>query len=362
MSSVSESLTPTLLTVEDLHVHFKTDDGLAQAVRGVSLDLLQGETLGIVGESGSGKSVTNLALMGLVPKPPGHVKAKRIDYRGQELLGLSQRRFSRIRGRKIAMVFQDPMTSLNPFLTIAEQMTEVTRRHLGHSRKEALAHAIEMLERVGIPAASRRIRGYPHEFSGGMRQRVMIAMALSCDPDLLIADEPTTALDVTVQAQVLELMKDLQRQRGTSIILITHDLGVIANICHRVLVMYAGRIVEEAEVDSLFANPRHPYTRGLLTSVPTLDGTESSGYAPSPPAPLPEGEGRTRRSRLTPIEGQPPDMASLPPGCSFAPRCPLRQPPCDTTDPPLFPRGDYGRHACLVEAHRNGPVEAAKEL
>jgi oligopeptide transport system ATP-binding protein len=203
-----------MLSVEDLRVSFKTDDGVVEAVRGISFDLLQGETLGIVGESGSGKSVTNLALMGLVPRPPGRISATAVRYRDHDLLSLSSRQFARLRGRKIAMVFQDPMTSLNPFLTIADQMTEVTRRHLGHTRKEALAHAIGMLEQVGIPAASRRIRGYPHEFSGGMRQRVMIAMALSCDPDLLIADEPTTALDVTVQAQILELMKDLQREHG----------------------------------------------------------------------------------------------------------------------------------------------------
>jgi len=290
-----------LLKVEDLKVEFKTDDGLVKAVDGVSFSIWPGETVGIVGESGSGKTVTNLAVMGLVPQPPGRVVSGRALYRGKDLLTMDQLGLAAIRGHRIAMIFQDPMTSLNPFLTIARQMTEVTTLHLGHTEKEALQHAVGMLDRVGIPSPAERIFDYPHQLSGGMRQRVMIAMALSCDPDLLIADEPTTALDVTIQAQILELMKRLQRDRQTAIILITHDLGVIANACSRVGVMYAGRFVEEAEADELFRRPRHPYTLGLVESIPRLDE--------------PKG------AQLTAIEGQPPDLAHLPPGCPFRPRC-----------------------------------------
>jgi len=316
----------SLLQLEDLEVEFKTDDGLLKAVDGVSLSVAPGETLGIVGESGSGKTVTSLALMGLVP-PPGRVVAGKALYRGDDLFAMDRRRLAAVRGRRIAMIFQDPMTSLNPFLTVAQQLTEVTRLHLGHSEKEALAHAVEMLDRVGIPSPAERIGDYPHQLSGGMRQRVMIAMALSCDPDLLIADEPTTALDVTIQAQILELMQRLQRERQTAIILITHDLGVIANICTRVAVMYAGRFVEEAESEELFHRPRHPYTLGLLESIPRLDE--------------PEGV------ELTPIEGQPPDLAHLPPGCPFQPRCPVAIDKCTREQPPL--EGDDGhRAACFV--------------
>lgn len=315
-----------LLRLEDLEVEFKTDDGLLKAVDGVSLSVAPGETLGIVGESGSGKTVTSLALMGLVP-PPGRVVAGKAFYRGDDLLRMDRRRLAAIRGHRIAMIFQDPMTSLNPFLTVARQLTEVTRLHLGHSEKEALAHATEMLDRVGIPSPGERIGDYPHQLSGGMRQRVMIAMALSCDPDLLIADEPTTALDVTIQAQILELMQRLQRERQTSIVLITHDLGVIANICSRVAVMYAGRIVEEAESEELFHRPRHPYTLGLLQSIPRLDE--------------PQG------TQLTPIEGQPPDLAHLPSGCPFRPRCPRAIDKCACQHPPLEGGGGH-RAACFV--------------
>jgi oligopeptide transport system ATP-binding protein len=282
-------------------VQFKTDDGIVQAVDGLTYDLHAGETLGIVGESGSGKSVSSLAILGLIPKPPGRVTSGRAFFGGRDLLTLNQRELSTIRGNRIAMIFQDPMTSLNPFLTVADQLTEVTRLHLKHSPSEALRHAIEMLERVGIPAASRRVFDYPHQFSGGMRQRVMIAMALSCKPQILIADEPTTALDVTIQAQILELMKELQQSEGAAIILITHDLGIVANSCRRVNVMYAGKFVEEALVDDLFERPRHPYTRGLLQSIPRLDAAGD---------------------RLTPIEGQPPDLVRLSSGCTFHPRCP----------------------------------------
>ena len=310
-------MTQPLLQVRDLQVQFNTENGIVRAVNGISFDLAAGETLGIVGESGSGKSVANLALLGLIPQPPGEIVGGRAELRGQDLLTKSHRELTAIRGNDIAMIFQDPMTALNPFLTIAEQLTEATRLHLGLSKKDALDHAIEMLQRVGIPAAKQRILEYPHQFSGGMRQRVMIAMALSCQPDVLIADEPTTALDVTIQAQILDLMKDLQQKDGTAIILITHDLGVVASACHRVLVMYGGRIVEQADVDSLFSRPQHPYTHGLLKSAPRWD--------------------ETRQEELVAIEGQPPDMAQLPAGCAFEPRCPHRVDRCQSEIPPLLP-------------------------
>jgi oligopeptide transport system ATP-binding protein len=325
-------MTNHVLQLDNLHVQFKTDDGLVQAVNGVSFDLREGETLGIVGESGSGKSVTNLALMGLVPQPPGRVTSGKALFRGRDLLQMNQRDLAKIRGKSVAMIFQDPMTSLNPFLTIEEQLTEVTELHLGYTHKQAVQHAIEMLEMVGIPAAGDRIRDYPHQFSGGMRQRVMIAMALSCKPDVLIADEPTTALDVTIQAQILELMKQLQRDQGMSIILITHDLGVVANICHRVMVMYAGKIVEQADTDSLFDSPRHPYTLGLLNSLPRWDAGESQ--------------------MLKAIEGQPPDMTKIPSGCAFHPRCPYRIDRCEQETPPLFDRPEGGHFACFVDVQK----------
>jgi oligopeptide transport system ATP-binding protein len=290
-----------LLRVENLSVEFKTDDGITRAVDSLSYELRAGETLGIVGESGSGKSVSSLAILGLVPRPPGRVTSGRALFEGRDLLRLRQRELATVRGNRIAMIFQDPMTSLNPFLTVGEQLMEVTRLHLRHNYAQALRYAVEMLERVGIPAASRRIHDYPHQFSGGMRQRAMIAMALSCKPRILIADEPTTALDVTIQAQILELMNQLQQSEGTAIILITHDLGVVASTCQRVNVMYAGKFIEEAGVDELFTQPRHPYTLGLLRSIPRLDAAGD---------------------RLTPIEGQPPDLARLPTGCPFHPRCP----------------------------------------
>jgi oligopeptide transport system ATP-binding protein len=331
-----------LLSVEDLQVRFGADDGEVRAVDGVSFSIDRGETLGIVGESGSGKSVTNLAMLGLIPKPPGKIVGGRALFQGRDLLKLDETELRKIRGHKIAMIFQDPMTSLNPFLTVAEQLTEVTRVHLKLSAKAALDRAVDLLTRVGIPAPGERVHDYPHQFSGGMRQRVMIAMALSCEPELLIADEPTTALDVTIQAQILELMKKLQREQGTAIVLITHDLGVIANACHRVNVMYAGRIVEEASVNELFARPLHPYTRGLLESIPRLD--------------------RKPGDKLTPIEGQPPDLARLPPGCAFGPRCRHVRDLCRAAVPPLVSAGEGHRHACAVEAagqmdHR--PREAA---
>ncbi len=319
----------TILQVDDLRVEFHTDDGVVKAVDGVSFDLKRGETLGIVGESGSGKTVTSLAILGLVPQPPGKIASGRALYRGDDLLTMDERKLCSIRGNRIAMIFQDPMTSLNPFLTIEQQLTEVTRLHLGHTHKQSIDHAVQMLERVGIPNAAQRIVDYPHQFSGGMRQRVMIAMALACKPDVLIADEPTTALDVTIQAQILELMRELQRDVGMAIILITHDLGIVANMCHRVDVMYAGRFVERADVDTLFREPRHPYTHGLLDSLPRLDRGSQ---------------------RLQAIPGQPPDLTNLDAGCAFRPRCAYAVDKCATEQPPLFdaPEGDQ-KFACFVD-------------
>jgi oligopeptide transport system ATP-binding protein len=317
-----------LLEVKNLAVQFHTDDGTVRAVDGISYHIEPGETLGIVGESGSGKSASSLALLGLLPSPPARVSGS-VMFKGQDLLKLSERQKAKIRGNRIAMIFQDPMTSLNPFLTIAEQLMEVTELHMKLSRRQALNHAIDMLERVGIPAASRRVFDYPHQFSGGMRQRVMIAMALSCKPDVLIADEPTTALDVTIQAQILDLMRELQRAEGTAILLITHDLGVVAGMCHRVNVMYAGKFVEEASADDLFERPRHPYTLGLLSSISRLD--------------------EAAVDRLTPIPGQPPDVAHLPPGCSFRPRCPFAIERCAVEYPPTATSPEGSHYACFVD-------------
>jgi len=318
-----------ILTVDDLHVSFRTDDGDVRAVNGVSFELSAGETLGIVGESGSGKSVTNLALLGLIPKPPGVIDRGRALFGKQDLLKLSTKELSSIRGKRIAMIFQDPMTALNPFLSVADQLTEVTRLHLKHSAEQARKHAIDMLERVGIPAAAERIDDFPHQFSGGMRQRVMIAMALACQPEILIADEPTTALDVTIQAQMLELIAELQAKNGTAVILITHALGVIASVCHRVLVMYAGKIVEQAGVRELFEKPQHPYTLGLLKSIPRWDDARSD--------------------KLFAIDGQPPDMLRPPSGCPFHPRCEFRLERCDKEMPPLEPAIHGGKKACFAD-------------
>jgi oligopeptide transport system ATP-binding protein len=303
-----------LLTVKDLRTHFSTEDGTVKAVDGVSFELKAGETLGIVGESGSGKSVANLSIMRLIPDPPGKIVSGSIIFHDQDILKLSAHDVRDLRGKRIAMIFQDPMTSLNPFMRVSKQLMEVTQLHLGHDKKQARAHAIEMLEHVGIPDAEERMDSYPHEFSGGMRQRVMIAMALSCKPELLIADEPTTALDVTIQAQILDLIKRLKSETGASVILITHDLGVVAGMTDHVLVMYAGKIFEQAPTGELFARPANPYTHGLLRSVP--DPTAEQG-------------------QLYQIPGQPPDLAHPTPGCPFAPRCERAVEICRNEFPPF---------------------------
>jgi len=302
-----------LLSVKDLRTYFETEDGTVKAVDGISFELKQGETLGIVGESGSGKSVANLSLMRLIPDPPGKIVSGSITFDGRDVLKLTPREVRDIRGKRIAMIFQDPMTSLNPFLRISKQLMEVTQLHLGHNREQAREHAIRMLETVGIPDARERVDSYPHEFSGGMRQRVMIAMALSCQPELLIADEPTTALDVTIQAQILELIKRLKAETEASVILITHDLGVVAGMTDRIIVMYAGKVFEQAATTELFERPGNPYTRGLLRSVP--DPTDEQGH-------------------LYQIPGLPPDLARLPPGCPFAPRCDRAEELCRREFPP----------------------------
>ena len=289
-----------VLRIEDLRTVFDTEAGAVPAVDGVTFSLARGRTLGVVGESGSGKSVTNLSIMRLVPQPPGRIVAGHIYFAGADLLTLSERDMRDVRGKRIAMIFQDPMTSLNPYLRVGRQLTEVLERHEGASRRTARARALEMLERVGIPAPTQRIDSYPHELSGGMRQRVMIAMALLCRPAILLADEPTTALDVTVQAQILDLVRGLRQEYGTAVVLVTHDLGVVAGVADEVAVMYAGRIVEQAAVAALFAAPRHPYTRALLASRPGLV---------------------RERGRLLPIPGRPPEPNSLHGGCAFAPRC-----------------------------------------
>ena len=303
-----------LLEVKDLRTYFDTEDGVVKAVDGISFRLKRGETLGIVGESGSGKSVTNLSLIRLIPDPPGRIVGGQVVFNGQDILLLPGEEVRKIRGRRIAMIFQDPMTSLNPFLKISRQLMEMTQLHLGHTKAQAYEHAIKMLETVGIPDARTRVDNYPHEFSGGMRQRVMIAMALSCEPELLIADEPTTALDVTIQAQILELIKKLKHETGTSVILITHDLGVVAGMTDHVIVMYAGKIFEQAKTSELFARTGNPYTKGLLRSVP--DPTSEQG-------------------QLYQIPGSPPDVAHLQPGCPFAPRCERAEEICRREFPPF---------------------------
>ncbi|MFW6360462.1 MAG: ABC transporter ATP-binding protein [Spirochaetota bacterium] len=291
-----------ILQVKDLKTYFKTDDGTVKAVDGVSFSLKRKESLGIVGESGSGKSVTNLSILRLIPSPPGKIVGGSVMLEETDILKLPKSKLRTIRGNKISMIFQDPMTSLNPFMKISTQMIETIVLHQGTSKAEARNRSIEMLRMVGIPKPEKRIDNYPHQFSGGMRQRVMIAMALSCNPQVLIADEPTTALDVTIQAQILEIMQELSDRLGTSLIMITHDLGVVAGMCDRIVVMYAGRIIEEAKTDVLFEEPKHPYTQGLIASVPRLD--------------------KKTGQKLSSIPGQPPNLIDLPDCCPFYPRCP----------------------------------------
>ncbi|HWF41271.1 MAG TPA: ABC transporter ATP-binding protein [Acidothermaceae bacterium] len=314
-SSTPGASAEALLVVDNLHVDFPTDDGVVRAVRGVSYRLRPGEVLGIVGESGSGKSVTSLAVMGLLPRSAmveGSVK-----FRGQEMLGLSESGLSRFRGNHVSMIFQDPMSSLNPVYTIGWQIAEALRAHQEMSKEAAHARAIELLEIVGIPNARKRAENFPHEFSGGMRQRAVIAIGMANDPDVIIADEPTTALDVTVQAQVLESLAIARNETGAAMVLITHDLGVVAGQADRVLVMYAGKPVEIGTVSDIYYEPRMPYTLGLLGSMPRLDADQ--------------------QERLTPIAGAPPSLINLPPGCPFAPRCPLAQAICDEVEPELLP-------------------------
>jgi oligopeptide transport system ATP-binding protein len=315
-----------LLEVEGLHVRFWTARGTVHAVNGVSFSIDERETLALVGESGCGKSVTALALMGILPRA-GRAVAGTARFQGRDLLSLSDRELRRIRGREIAMIFQDPMTSLNPVLTIGRQLREAIETHLDLDSKGATRRAVELLERVGIPNARGRLRDYPHQFSGGMRQRVMIAMALACEPKLLIADEPTTALDVTIQAQILDLLRDLVHEQGTALILITHDLGAVAGMCERVHVMYAGTLVETGSADQVFEHPRHPYTFGLLQSVPRLDAD--------------------RGRKLQPIEGQPPNMLAPLTACPFVPRCRFRIEVCIEQVPPLEDRGGGQCAACF---------------
>jgi oligopeptide/dipeptide ABC transporter ATP-binding protein len=315
-----------LLTVEDLRIHFWTGGGTVHAVNGISFEIGPGETLGIVGESGCGKSVTALALLGLLPRA-GRVRSGSARFDGRDLLQLNQRALRRVRGRQIAMIFQDPMTSLNPVLTIGRQLREPLETHFGLSRKEATARAAELLDRVGIPSPDARISDYPHQFSGGMRQRAMIAMALACRPKLMIADEPTTALDVTIQAQILALLRELVAEERTALILITHDLGVVAGMCERVSVMYAGMFMETGSADQLFGFPRHPYTLGLLQSVPRLDAA--------------------RRAQLQPIEGAPRDMLQAPSACPFQPRCRYEVEQSRLEVPPLVEIEPGHRVACF---------------
>ena len=315
-----------ILQVHDLHTQFNTLDGVVRAVDGVSFELARGETLGIVGESGCGKSVTALSILRLIPTETGRIASGSIRFEGEELTALGEEAMKRLRGHRISMIFQEPMTSLNPVQTAGQQIVEAIRLHRAVSAAEARARALEMLKLVRIPSPETRLDEYPHQLSGGMRQRIMIAMALACDPRILIADEPTTALDVTIQAQILDLLRDLRERTGTAIMLITHDLGVVAELAHRVIVMYAGRIVEEAPVDLLFADPQHPYTLGLLGSIPRLgsDGDE----------------------RLTAIEGMVPNPYALPPGCRFSPRCPLADARCRSEQPQLREIGRGHRAAC----------------
>ncbi|REE94365.1 oligopeptide transport system ATP-binding protein [Paenibacillus taihuensis] len=305
-----------ILNISDLHISFHVRGGEVQAVRGVNLEVNRGESVAIVGESGSGKSVTAQSILRLIPTPPGEFKQGSITFKGEDLLAKTEKEMESIRGKEIGMIFQDPMTSLNPTLTVGRQITEVLHKHQNMSTSDSTKRAVELLNLVGIPNAAERVKQYPHQFSGGMRQRVMIAIALACNPSLLIADEPTTALDVTIQAQIMSLMKELQQKTGTSIILITHDLGIVADMCDRVVVMYAGKVVETGTKQEIFKNPQHPYTRGLLRSLPRLD--------------------QKKDEPLVPIIGTPPDMSSPPKGCAFCARCDEAMRICVDNDPQAY--------------------------
>jgi oligopeptide/dipeptide ABC transporter ATP-binding protein len=319
-----------LLDVRDLKTYFYTAAGVVRAVDGMTYTVRPGETVALVGESGCGKSVSALSVMRLVSAPAGRIIGGQVLFQGRDLLALGEESIRRIRGREIAMIFQEPMTSLNPVLSIGRQLTEPLEIHLAMPPEQARQRAVELLSTVGIPDPERRLRQYPHQFSGGMRQRMMIAMALACDPALVLADEPTTALDVTIQAQILELMQDLSRARGIALVLITHNLGVVARYADRVNVMYAGKLVEQGSARDVYGDPRHPYTLGLLRSVPRLD--------------------EPRKATLHPIDGQPPDLTRLPPGCAFAPRCQYAVTRCQTEVPPLMPVAADHLSACWVAA------------
>jgi peptide/nickel transport system ATP-binding protein len=320
-----------LLDIRGLKTHFSTDNGMVRAVDGVDIAISRGETVGVVGESGCGKTVTAMSVLKLIAMPPGKFVDGQILWQGRDLIPLSADELDDIRTKEIAMVFQEPMTSLNPVYTIGDQIAEALRRHEKMSRREALDKTVEMLRLVQIPNAEKRVRDYPHQFSGGMRQRVMIAMALSCSPKLLIADEPTTALDVTIQAQILELLSDMKSRFGMAVMLITHAMGVVAETAQRVVVMYAGRVVEEAPVDELFANPRHPYTQGLIRSIPHID------------------RAATTKKRLEAIPGVVPSLIDPPQGCRFAPRCRFAMPACRQAMPPLRNVGGGHKVACILE-------------
>lgn len=324
-----------VLDVRGLKTVFKIRGGEVHAVNDVSFDLRAGELLGVVGESGSGKSVTMMSLLGLLPTPPADIQAGTVTFEGEDLLQVSPETLRKVRGGKIGFVFQDPMTSLNPVYTVGMQIMEPLRKHMGMSKRDATSRAKDLLELVGIPDAERRLQDYPHQFSGGMRQRVMIAIALACDPQVLIADEPTTALDVTIQAQILELMKDLQERLGMAVIWITHDLGVVAGIADRVVVMYGGQIVEQAPTRELFKNPQHPYTRALLKTVPRVSGT--------------------RDDKLAVIEGQPPILGAPPLSCPFHDRCDVAFDQCAKANPPRYDVGNGHDAACFYDANKGGP-------
>ncbi len=332
---------PKLLEVENLRTQFFTSEGTVKAVDGITYDVDEGETVAIVGESGCGKSVGAMSILRLIPDPPGRIlEGSRIRFQGRDLLTVSDEEIRKVRGRQISMVFQEPMTSLNPVLSIGLQLTETMMHHLGSTQREADKRAVELLGLVGIGEPERRLKQYPHHFSGGMRQRVMIALALSCDPRLIIADEPTTALDVTIQAQILELMRELTKSLGVALIIITHNLGVVARYAERVLVMYAGKIVETGTSEQIYHNPRHPYTIGLLGSVPRMD--------------------RHRGKRLVPIEGQPPDLTTLDDGCAYRPRCHWAVDECARSFPPLEHIG-AGQNAACFRSHELGPGASAAE-